>query len=322
MAQLLSVVVPCFDEEAVIRETHRRLTTVLDEVPDLDFELVYVDDGSRDATLDVLRALQSSDSRVRVIALSRNFGHEVATTAGLAEVNGDAVAIIDADLQDPPEVLLRMLERWRDGVDVAYGMRSAREGETHFKRWTARAFYRLLDRLSDVGIPLDTGDFRLMDRKVVDAFLSMPERDRFVRGMVAWTGFRQESVRYRRVARVAGETKYSPSNLLRLGMDAIFSFSLAPLRLATWLGLFAATLALLGVVYGFVVRLVTNTWVPGWAALFVVILFLGGVQLVLIGVLGEYIGRIYREVKHRPLYFVKERFGFPPRPIPHPRAGG
>ena len=205
---LLSVVVPCFDEEAVIRETHRRLTAVLGEVPDLDFELVYVDDGSRDATLDVLRALQSSDARVRVIALSRNFGHQIAVSAGLAEANGDAVAVIDADLQDPPEVLLPMLERWRDGVDVAYGVRSARDGETAFKRWTASVFYRLLDRLADVAIPLDAGDFRLMDRKVVDAFLAMPERDRFVRGMVAWTGFRQEPVRYRRAAQAAGETKY------------------------------------------------------------------------------------------------------------------
>ena len=309
--QLLSVVVPCFDEEAVVRETHRRLTAVLGEAPDLDFELVYVDDGSRDTTLDVLRALQADDARVRVIALSRNFGHQIAVSAGLAESNGDAVAVIDADLQDPPEVLLQMLQRWRDGVDVAYGVRSAREGETVFKRWTASAFYRLLSRLADVSIPLDAGDFRLMDRKVVDAFLAMPERDRFVRGMVAWTGFRQEPVRYRRAARAAGETKYPLRKMLRLAADSVFSFSLLPLRLAVWLGVFAAALALLGVAYGFAVRLITNTWVPGWAALFVTILFLGGVQLMLIGVLGEYVGRIYGEVKRRPLYFVKERLGFP-----------
>ena len=308
---LLSVVVPCFDEEAVVRETHSRLTAVLGEVPDLDFELVYVDDGSRDATLDILRALHANDARVRVIALSRNFGHQIAVSAGLAEANGDAVAVLDADLQDPPEVLLRMLERWREGVDVAYGVRSAREGETAFKRWTASAFYRLLSRLTDVSIPLDTGDFRLMDRKVVDAFLAMPERDRFVRGMVAWTGFRQEPVRYRRAARAAGETKYPLRKMLRLAADSVFSFSLLPLRLAVWLGVFAAALALLGVAYGFAVRLITNTWVPGWAALFVAILFLGGVQLMLIGVLGEYVGRIYGEVKRRPLYFVKERLGFP-----------
>ena len=309
--QLLSVVVPCFDEEAVVRETHRRLTAVLGEAPDLDFELVYVDDGSRDATLDVLRALQADDARVRVIALSRNFGHQIAVSAGLAESNGDAVAVIDADLQDPPEVLLQMLQRWRDGVDVAYGVRSAREGETVFKRWTASAFYRLLSRLADVSIPLDAGDFRLMDRKVVDAFLAMPERDRFVRGMVAWTGFRQEPVRYRRAARAAGETKYPLRKMLHLAADSVFSFSLLPLRLAVWLGGFAAALALFGVAYGFAVRLITNTWVPGWAALFVAVLFLGGVQLMLIGVLGEYVGRIYGEVKRRPLYFVKERLGFP-----------
>ena len=308
---LLSVVVPCFDEEAVVRETHSRLIAVLGEVPDLDFELVYVDDGSRDATLDILRALHANDARVRVIALSRNFGHQIAVSAGLAETNGDAVAVIDADLQDPPEVLLRMLERWREGADVAYGVRSAREGETAFKRWTASAFYRLLSRLTDVSIPLDTGDFRLMDRKVVDAFSAMPERDRFVRGMVAWTGFRQEPVHYRRAARAAGETKYPLRKMLHLAADSVFSFSLLPLRLAVWLGFFAAALALLGVAYGFAIRLIANTWVPGWAALFVAILFLGGVQLMLIGVLGEYVGRIYGEVKRRPLYFVKERLGFP-----------
>ena len=307
----LSVVVPCFDEEAVIHKTHHRLTAVLEEASDLNFELVYVDDGSSDATLDALREIQGNDPRVRVVALSRNFGHQIAVTAGLAEANGDAVAVIDADLQDPPEVLLRMLERWREGVDVAYGVRSAREGETVFKRWTASAFYRLLDRLSDISIPLDTGDFRLMDRKVVDAFLAMPERDRFVRGMVAWTGFRQEPVHYTRAARAAGETKYPLRKMLRLAADSVFSFSLVPLRLAVWLGFLAAALALLGVVYAFAIRFATNEWVPGWAALFIAVLFLGGAQLVLIGVLGEYVGRIYGEAKRRPLYVVKERLGFP-----------
>ena len=307
---LLSVVIPCFDEEAVIREMHHHLTIVLGEVLDLDYELIYVDDGSRDATLDALRTLQSSDARIRVIALSRNFGHEIATTAGLAEANGDAVAVIDADLQDPPEVLLRMLERWRDGVDVVYGTRSSREGETVFKRWTSSAFYRLFDWLADIDLPRDTGDFRLMDRKVVDAFLAMPERTRFFRAMVAWVGFRQEPIHYHRMPRANGETKYPLRKLLRLAMDAFSSYSLVPLRLATWLGLLAAGVALLGTVYGLVVRLVTDTWVPGWAALFVSVMFLGGIQLMLIGVLGEYIGRIYSEVKHRPLYIVRERLGF------------
>ena len=313
---LLSVVVPCFNEEAVIPETHRRLVAVIEKAPGIDFEIVYVDDGSRDATLDLLRGFQRTDPRVRVLALSRNFGHQIALTAGLAEAVGDVVAVIDADLQDPPETILEMLDHWRRGADVAYGVRAEREGETAFKRWTAMAFYRLLARVANVSIPLNAGDFRLMDRKVVNAFLDMPERDRFVRGMVAWTGFRQEPVSYRRNARVAGATKYPLKKMLRLAVDSILSFSLAPLRMATWCGFLAAWLALSGIVYAAVLRVFTNVWVTGWTLLFIAILFLGGVQLVLIGVLGEYLGRIYAEVKQRPLYLVKERVGFEPADRP------
>ena len=309
---LLSVVVPCFDEEAVIRETHRRLVATLETVPELDFELVYVDDGSRDATLKVLRELRHADARVRVLALSRNFGHQIAVTAGLRQAAGQVVVIIDADLQDPPEVIPEMLDRWRAGVDIAYGVRTGRDGETVFKRWTASAYYRLLDRLTNISIPLDTGDFRLMDRAVVDAFLTMPERDRFVRGMVAWTGFRQEPVPYRRAARAAGETKYPIRKMVRLAMDGIVSFSIAPLRLATWLGFLALGLAVAGIAYAVVLRLSTAAWIPGWSLLLISILFLGGLQLVVLGILGEYVGRIYGEVKRRPLYLVKERLGFPP----------
>ena len=307
---LLSVVVPCFNEEAVIGETHRQLVSALEQVPELDFELVYVDDGSRDGTLDLLRGIQRGDSRVRVIALSRNFGHQIAVTAGIQGTRGDAVVVIDADLQDPPAVILDMLDRWQKGVDVAYGVRTQREGETAFKRWTAKAFYRILGRLTDTAIPLDTGDFRLMDRKVVDAFLAMPERDRFVRGMVAWAGFRQEPVPYQRAVRVAGETKYPLKKMLRFAIDGILSFSMVPLRLATWIGFLASGLALLGIVYAFALRLLTDVWVTGWTLLFIAILFLGGVQLVLIGIFGEYLGRIYGEVKRRPLYLVAERLGF------------
>ena len=310
---LLSVVVPCFDEEAIISEMHRRLVASLEGVPDLDFEIVYVDDGSRDATLDHLRGLQEADPRVRVLSLSRNFGHQIALTAGLAGASaggGDAIVTIDADLQDPPEIIPKMLERWRQGVDVVYGVRSDRAGETTFKRWTAKVFYRLIGRISETSIPPDAGDFRLMDRKVVGGFLAMPERDRFVRGMVAWTGFRQEPVSYRRHARRAGQTKYPFKKMLRFAVDSILSFSLLPLRLATWVGFLAAGLALSGIFYALGVRILTDTWVSGWAALFIAILFLGGVQLVLIGVLGEYLGRIYAEVKRRPLYLVKERLGF------------
>ena len=311
---LLSVVVPCYNEEPVIAQTHERLIAVLGAITDSDFELIYVDDGSRDGTLDVLAAIQRTDTRVRVIALSRNFGHEIATTAGLTEATGDAVALIDADLQDPPEVLPEMLDRWRQGADVAYGKRIRRDGETAVKRLTSRIFYRLLNRLADVPIPHDTGDFRLMDRRVVDAFLAMPERDRFVRGMVAWVGFRQEPVLFHRNPRAAGKTSYTLRQLVHLATDSILSFSVLPLRLATWMGFLAALLALLGMLYGIVIRLLTDQWIPGWAALFVAILFMGGVQLVLIGVLGEYIGRIYGEVKQRPLYLVRERLGFPDVP--------
>jgi len=307
---LLSVIIPCFNEEEVIETTHQRLLAALSEIAGNSLEILYVDDGSSDATLQILRKLQDSDPRVRVIAFSRNFGHQVAVTAGLEHARGDAVAIIDADLQDPPEVILEMLERWRHGVDVAYGARTERQGETAFKLWTSRTFYRLINRLSDTPIPLDTGDFRLMDRRVVDAFLRMPEQDRFVRGMLAWTGFRQEAVHYRRASRFAGETKYPLRKMLSFATDGILSFSLVPLRLAVFMGLSASGIALLGILYALVIRLFTDVWVTGWTLLFIAILFIGGVQLLFLGVMGEYLGRIYGEVKRRPLYLVKEQIGF------------
>jgi glycosyltransferase involved in cell wall biosynthesis len=307
---LLSVVVPCFDEEPVIRETHARLVATLARIVDARFEIVYVDDGSGDRTLSVLRAIQQSDPRIRVIALSRNFGQQIAVAAGLEHASGEAVVLIDADLQDPPEVIPEMVERWRAGVDVAYGARTEREGETPLKLWTAKTFCRTLNRLSDVDIPLDTGDFRLMDRKVVDALLAMPERDRFVRGMVAWVGFRQEPVHYGRAARFAGRTKYPLKKMLRFASDGILSFSLVPLRLAIYMGFAASGLALAGILYALLLRLFTDVWVTGWTLLFIAVLFLGGVQLVFLGVIGEYLGRVYGEVKQRPLYLVKERHGF------------
>ena len=316
---LISVVVPCFNEAAVIVETYRQLVQALEAIPNTDFELLFVDDGSHDSTLTQLRHLQTSDSRVRVVALSRNFGHQMAVTAGLEHAGGDAVVLIDADLQDPPDVIQRMVGRWRDGVEVAYGVRGEREGESNFKRWTASAFYRWINRVSDVAIPLDTGDFRLMDRKVVDALLEMPERDRFVRGMVAWLGFRQEAVTYRRAARFAGTTKYPLAKMIRFAADGILSFSLVPLRLAIWMGFTAAGLALLGIIYALVLRLWTSIWVPGWTLLFIGLSFIGGVQLVFLGIIGEYVGRVYGEVKRRPLYAVRERAGFPratPREAP------
>lgn len=306
---LLSVVVPCFNEELVIEETHRQLVAALEERSGMALEILYVNDGSSDRTLELLRGIQKADARVKVLGLSRNFGHQIAVTAGLDAAKGDAVALIDADLQDPPEVILEMVGRWREGVDVAYGVRSDRDGESPFKLWTAKAFYRTINRLSDTEIPLDTGDFRLMDRKVVDALLQMPERDRFVRGMVAWIGFRQEPVRYKRAARLAGETKYPLRKMLRLATDGIFSFSIKPLQLAVYMGFTVSGMALLGILYALILRLFTEAWVTGWTLLFIAVLFMGGVQLICLGIIGEYIGRIYGEVKRRPLYLVKEIFG-------------
>ena len=308
---LVSIVIPCFNEDQVIRATHERISGVLSSISGAEFEIMFVDDGSSDQTFSVLKVLQASDSRVRVIAFSRNFGHQIAVSAGFEHAAGDAVILIDADLQDPPEVIGEMLTRWRQGADVAYGVRTDREGETRFKLWTAKAFYRSINRLSDVAIPLDTGDFRLMDRRVVDVLLRMPERDRFVRGMVAWVGFRQEAVYYRRAARYAGKTKYPLRKMIRFALDGILSFSLVPLRIAGWMGFATAFLAMFGVTYAFAVRMLTHTWVPGWTMLFIACSFIGGIQLACLGVLGEYVGRIYGETKRRPLYIVRERLGFP-----------
>jgi len=308
---LVSVVVPCFNEEDVIGETYRRLTAVLCGSGQARFELIFVNDGSRDRTLELLRGIQAGDPSVRVVSFSRNFGHQMAVTAGIAHAEGEAVVLIDADLQDPPEVVLEMLARWRRGVDVAYGVRGEREGETAIKLWTAKVFYRLINAMSDTPIPLDTGDFRLMDRSVVEALQSMPERDRFVRGMVSWVGFHQEAVVYRRAGRFAGTTKYPLTKMIRFAVDGILSFSLVPLRLATWMGFTAAGLSLLGILYAMVLRLLTDIWVPGWTLLFIALLFVSGAQLVFLGVIGEYVGRIYGESKRRPLYLVQERLGFP-----------
>lgn len=307
---LISVIVPCFNEEPVIRETHRRLIAVLERLNPLDYELVYVNDGSSDRTQEILRELQTANRSTRVILLSRNFGHQNAVTAGLEHTTGDAVVVLDADLQDPPELISEMTERWRGGDDVVYGLRIERAGETYFKLWTAKIFYRLLNRFSKVKTPLDVGDFRLMSRRVVNALMAMPERDRFLRGMVSWVGFKQSAVFYRRAPRFAGESKYSLFKMVGFAVDGILSFSFAPLRLAMFSGFLAICLALAGIIYALLLRLYTTDWVRGWASIFVAVLFMGGVQLISIGIIGEYIGRIYGEVKQRPLYLVQERLGF------------
>jgi glycosyltransferase involved in cell wall biosynthesis len=309
----LSVVAPCFNEELVIGEMHSRLVAVLEQLP-AEFEVLYVDDGSTDATPELLREIQAHDNRVRVIRFSRNFGHQMAITAGLEYASGDAVAVIDADLQDPPEMIQEFFEKWADGNDVIYGVRSEREGETAFKRWTAKMFYRLMGHLSDTTIPVDTGDFRLMDRAVVDALLDMPERDRFVRGMVSWLGFSQVAVTYRRSPRSAGVTKFPLFKMLRFATDGIVSFSILPLRLATWMGFAASGIAILGILAALIERLLgVEGLVKGWTSMVIAILFIGGVQLICMGIIGEYVGRIYGESKKRPLYVVRERMGFSPQ---------
>lgn len=306
---LLSVVVPCFNEEAVIGETTARLIAQADRLDGIAVELIFVDDGSRDDTFRLLEEIAAREPRVKILSFARNFGHQIAVTAGIDAARGDAVVLIDADLQDPPEVIAQMVAKWREGFDVVYGTRTERPGESMFKRATAKGFYRLLNRLSDIPIPIDTGDFRLMSRRVVDTLRAMPERDRFVRGMVSWVGFRQTALPYRRAERFAGQTKYPLRKMLGFAADGLLSFSTKPLQLSIGLGLVSSAVAFAGIVYALVVRLFTDRWVEGWAGLFIAVLFMGGIQLITVGILGEYVGRIYHEVKRRPLYVVGQSVG-------------
>jgi glycosyltransferase involved in cell wall biosynthesis len=313
----LSVVVPVYNEEDNVPELHRRLTGTLSGAVE-SYEIVLVDDGSHDRTWEIVRDLAARDPRVKGVSFSRNFGHQMAFTAGVEWASGDAVVIMDADLQDPPELLPELLARWREGYDVVYAVRARRAGETAFKLFTAAAFYRLLRRITRVDIPVDTGDFRLMSRKAVDAFRRMPERHRFTRGMVAWLGFKQVGVAYNRAARHAGETKYPLRKMLRLASDGITAFSYVPLQLATWVGLAVTALAAVALAAGAVAGLAWGG-VPTWAFAAAGLALLGGVQLVAVGLLGEYVGRVFDEVKRRPLYLVRETVGFVPPPEP-PRA--
>jgi len=303
-APSISVIVPCFNEQEGIFECHRRLSGVLSGL-DTWHEIVYVNDGSRDNTLGLLQNIYASDPNVTVVELSRNFGHQTAVTAGLEVASGQVVVIIDADLQDPPELIAEMIRVWEQGYDIVYGVRESREGESGFKLWTAKAFYRIINQLSDVAIPLDTGDFRLLDRKAVEAMKSMPERHRLLRGMCSWIGFRQYGLKYARAARFAGTTKYPLRKMLNLALDGIASFSTVPLRLLSLVGIASAALSLLGVCYALVLRLFTHIWVPGWTLLFIGMLMIGGLQMISLGIVGEYVGRIYTEAKQRPLYFTR-----------------
>ncbi len=300
-----SIVAPIYNEQENLPELYRRVKEVMDST-DEPWELILVDDGSTDSSTALIRALAREDKRIRPVIFARNFGHQVAVTAGLDYSRGEAVVIIDADLQDPPELILEMAEKWKQGYEVVYAVRAEREGESWFKLWTASLFYRIIYRITDVKIPLDTGDFRLMDRKVVGVMNSMRERHRFLRGMSAWVGFKQVGVEYKRAARVAGETKYPFRKMFRLAINAVTSFSYFPLQVATFFGFISAGIAAFAIPFVIYMRVTGSQAFFGQATTLIAVLFLGGVQLICVGILGEYIGRLYDEAKGRPLYIVRE----------------
>ncbi len=300
-----SVVIPVYNEEANIGMLYRRMTGVLEGLSP-EFELLFVNDGSRDKTLLLVKELAQTDARVRYIDLSRNFGHQIAVSAGLDACRGERVVIIDADLQDPPELIPEMDARMNEGFQVVYARRKKRQGESVAKLWTARLFYRLLANIASIDIPLDTGDFRIMDRKVVDVLRSMPEQNKFLRGQISWIGFRQTFVEYDRSERQGGKTGYTYAKMFRFALDGITSFSDAPLRLASWMGFVVSGVAFIALLYALYGKFISHDSEPGWASLIVSVLFLGGIQLISLGFIGEYLSRISSNVKNRPLYVVAD----------------
>lgn len=308
-----SVVIPIYNEETTLTELYRRLTIVMEQIG-RPYELVFVNDGSVDDSLARLRDLNRLDPRVKFLSLSRNFGHQVAISAGMDFAGGQAVILMDGDLQDPPEAIPLMVKKWQEGFDVVYMIREERQGVGRFKTLTYRIFYRIMRKLTYLDIPLDAGDFRLMSRRVANTIRSMPERTRFVRGLTSWVGFKQVGLTYPRPARFAGETKYSWRKLVRLALDGITSFSFAPLQWATYLGFAVSGVCLFYAIYAVYAKLATDSPPHGWASLMVAILFLGGAQLITLGVIGEYLGRIFDEVKQRPTYVVDHLCGFEEKP--------
>jgi polyisoprenyl-phosphate glycosyltransferase len=305
MKPVFSIIAPIFNEKGCFDELFRRVSEVMDTTGE-EWEFVMVDDGSSDGSTDMIRELAKKEKRVRPVIFARNFGHQIAVTAGLDYCRGDAAVIIDADLQDPPEVILELIAKWREGYQVVYAVRSEREGETWFKKTTASAFYRLIYRITDVKIPMNTGDFRLLDRKVVDVMNSMRERHRFLRGMSAWVGYKSIGVSYKRAARFAGSTKYPFKKMIKLAFTAITSFSYMPLQMAMVFGFISAGLSILAIPVVAILRLIGSQFFLGQATTLIAVLFLGGVQLICLGILGEYVGRIYDEAKGRPLYITSE----------------
>jgi len=306
--QRISLVVPVYNEADGIAQFQQRAAAALAALPGCVCEIIYVDDGSRDGSYAIMRRFVDEDSRVKVIKLSRNFGHQIAITAGLDFATGDAIVFIDADLQDPPERISDLVAKWREGFDVVYARRAVRKGETPFKLMTAAAFYRVLGAFSKIDIPPDVGDFRLISARVAEHLRAMREKDRFIRGLVSWVGFRQTFILYERDKRFAGTTKYPLTKMIKFAWDGLTSFSSAPLRLATWMGYAASAMAFLYLITVLIAAL-SGATVPGWATTIIAVLFLGGVQLICLGILGEYLGRVFNEVIPRPVYIVEEVLG-------------
>ncbi len=303
-----SIVVPVFNEQEVLEEFYKRLFVVAEELNE-SYEIVFVNDGSEDESLNIMKQLQNRNSRIKILDFSRNFGHQIAITAGMDYSNGRAVIIIDADLQDPPEVISNFVEKWKQGYDIVYGVREQRQGESIFKKLSAKLFYRILRRMTNVDIPVDAGDFRLIDRKVVDVFSQqIREKNRYIRGLTSWVGFKQVGVLYKRDKRFAGETKYPLRKMVKLGLDGIISFSNIPLKIVSFFGFLAAGSSFLYAIYALAMRVFTNQTIPGWTSLVLAVVFLGGVQLLSLGLIGEYISRINDESKGRPLYIIKKVF--------------
>lgn len=310
MDRSLSIVVPLYNEETVIEKMYERLIEIMNK-NNFSFEIIFVNDGSEDNTLKIAKKICAKDNRVKLISFSRNFGHQIAITAGMDKCSGQGVVIIDADLQDPPEIIVEMVKKWNDGYHVIYGKRTERKGETAIKLFTASAFYKTLKLLTAVDIPVNTGDFRLMDRSVVRELQKMKERSRFIRGMVSWVGFRQCAVTYVREERYAGKTKYPFKKMFKFAIDGILSFSQIPLKLSSAFGILCSCVSFLFIFYGLIIKIFYPTRaITGWASTFVAILFIGGVQLICIGIVGEYLGRIYEEIKQRPMYIIEEEINF------------
>ncbi len=301
-----SIIVPMYNEEAVIPETYRRLTQVMEKFGE-SYEILFINDGSRDKTRDMLQELCKSDFHIKLIDFARNFGHQIAITAGMDYAAGECMVIIDGDLQDPPELIPEMVKLWRSGYEVVYGKRKTRQGETFFKKFTAKAFYRILHSLTDVDIPVDTGDFRLIDRRVCEALKQLPERSRYVRGLMSWVGFKQTAIEFERSERFAGETKYPLKKMIKLAMDGIMSFSYKPLKFASYIGILISGISFIYLIAVLLQKLFfPHSAQSGWASLIAVSLFFNGIILLMLGIIGEYIGRIYDEAKGRPLYIISE----------------